>query len=250
MICKKCEREIGPETLKCPYCGADNPFAVRHAENMKQYKAAFGKTASEVRGEAEKTGGLAKRAVILITLLLGCMVMIFIAAINYADRDPDDKARRDGVKNAAEYAKEAEVLLESGEYTEYVSFLYAHELMNFPPEEFDRFKRVSYVAREYYNCISEMEEMILRSTDPEYFDSLDSDISIFCMVVEEFYTVLEAQRDGETNETYASYLTDMEKELRAAMRTYFSMDDQELDAFLSLSQAQKGVKLEEILRHE
>ena len=35
MICEKCKHEIGPEELKCPYCGADNPFALQHVQNME-----------------------------------------------------------------------------------------------------------------------------------------------------------------------------------------------------------------------
>ena len=38
MICKECRHEIGPEELKCPYCGADNPFALQHKQNMKKFK--------------------------------------------------------------------------------------------------------------------------------------------------------------------------------------------------------------------
>jgi hypothetical protein len=42
----------------------------------------------------------------------------------------------------------------------------------------------------------------------------------------------------------------MDDQLRAAMRTYFSMDEQGLQDFLNMSRAQKAVKLSEVLRHE
>ena len=57
-------------------------------------------------------------------------------------------------------------------------------------------------------------------------------------------------KEQEKDEVYLSYILDMENELKAAMRTYFSMDDAELTQFLSLSKAKKAVKLEEILRNE
>lgn len=250
MICKNCKHEVGPEELKCPYCGAVNPFAVQHEQNMHRYEEEFKATEKEVSGFAKAVEGLGKKAAILIALLLGITVTTVMASVNYADPDEEKKVRRDARKNAAVYAQEADGFLERGEYVEFVSFLYAHELMNFPPEEFERFRCVQYVAKEYYECIELMEEMILRSDDPEYFDGLDTDIRNFCMYVEGFYEVLEAQKSSEKNEVYLAYILDMDTELHAAMRTYFSMDENEVRDFLDMSRAQKAVKLREVLRHE
>ena len=56
--------------------------------------------------------------------------------------------------------------------------------------------------------------------------------------------------DQEKDEKYRAYFADMEKELRMVLRTYFDLDEEELEELLSLSRAQKAVRLEEILRHE
>ena len=250
MICEKCRHEVGPEELKCPYCGEVNPFAVQHEQNMSRFEKDYEATEKEVSGFAKAVEGLGRKAAVLVALLIGIIVTSVIASANYADPDEDKKARRDAEKNAAAYAGEADGFLERGEYVEYVSFLYAHELMNFPPEEFERFRSVHYVAKEYYECIELMEKMILRSDDPEYHDGLDTDIKNFCMYVEGFYEVLEAQKSSEKNEKYLAYMTDMDSELHAAMRTYFSMDESGVQEFLEMSRAQKAVKLREVLRHE
>lgn len=250
MICEKCNKQIGPEDLNCPHCGAANPFAQTHAKNMKEFEVAYKKTEKEVVEAAKKTGGWAKRAAILIALIVGIIVVNIIASVNYADPDEDAAARKDAEKNASVYAEEADSILESGDYTDYVSFLYAHELMNFPPEEFDRFRSVNYVAKEYYDCITQMERIILRSTDPDYFDSLDSDISIFCRGADSFYEVLDAQKESEKDPKYLAYIEDMETELEAAMKTYFVMDDAALKEFIAMPQGQKGLRLEEVLKHE
>lgn len=250
MICEKCKHEIGPEELKCPNCGAINTFAVQHEENMRRFEENYEATEKEVSGFAKAVEGLGKKAAILVVLLIGIIILFVMASINYADPDKEKEVRRDAEKNAAVYAGEADGFLERGEYVEYVSFLYSHELMNFPPEEFERFRSVQYVAKEYYECIVLMEEMILRSDDPEYFDGLDTDIRNFCMYVEGFYEVLEAQKSSEKDEVYLAYILDMDEELHAAMRTYFSMDEKEVQEFLDMSRAQKAVRLREVLRHE
>ena len=250
MICEKCKHEIGPEELKCPYCGADNPFALQHVQNMEQFGQRYEETRSDVVGSAKKTGELAKKAAILAVLIIGIIITNLITNYNYADHDPEDAIRREAEKNAEAYAEEFDGFLERGEYTEGVSFLYAHELMNFQPEEFARFRSVTYVANEYYECIKLMEEMILRSTDEDYYDGLDTDIRNFCMYLESFYKVLEAQGESEKHEKYLIYIEDIGVELNAAMKTYFNMDDDGLDEFLAMSQAQKAVRLEEVLRNE
>ncbi|MCR5767025.1 MAG: hypothetical protein K6G45_00840 [Lachnospiraceae bacterium] len=250
MICERCGHEIGPEQLKCPYCDADNPFAVQHEKNMRGFKNKYEATEREVRGFTKSVEGLGKKAAILIVLLIGSIIMIVIASLNGVEHDEDEVVRRDAVKHAVSYAEEADGFLERGEYIEYVSFLYAHELMNFPPEEFERFRCVQNVAREYYECIILMENIIFRSDDPDYFDSLDTDIRNFCMYADSFYEVFEAQKSSEKNEVYMGYIMDIETELRAAMRTYFSMDEGELSEFFELSSAKKALKLQEVLRHE
>ena len=250
MRCKKCLHEIGPEELRCPYCGAENSYAVQHQKNMKRFKKDYKKTRNEVIRSAQSTRGLATRAAILIVLIIGCIIMTIVTSLNYVDPDPREANRRDAERHVDEYVSEAEEFLKRGEYTEFVSFMYAHDLNNIARDKTDHLVSVSYVAQEYYECIQLMEEIILRSTDPDYFDGLDTDIRNFCMYVDGFYEVLEVQRNRKKSKEYHAYMDDMDAELRAAMRTYFSMDDQALEEFLSKTEAQKAVTLEGILRHE
>ncbi len=250
MICKNCKHNIGPGDLKCPNCGADNPFAVQHVKNMETFDKDYKKTKSEVVSSAQKTGGLAVRAVILIVLLIVSVIIYNVASYNYTDKDPDEAIRRESEKNAAALAQEAESLLKQGEYMNYMCFLQAHEISNFPPREFEHLRKVNYVVSDYYECIKSMEEIIMRSSDPDYFDNLDSHIFSFCMYLDSFYEVLEAQKSSEEDAFLVSCMEDMQAELETAIKTYFSMDDNDLKEFLSMSESKKGLKLTEVLRHE
>ena len=235
MVCENCKHEIGPEQLYCPACGAKNAFAGKHQENMEQFAREYASTEKEVAGFGKAVEGLGKKAAVLVVLLIAIVVCNVIASMNYADPDEDAAVRRDTEKHIEEYLQQTEELLQQRDYIGFVSFRYAHELQNFPPEEFERFRRVGYVAEDYYECVTGMEEMILRSDDPDYFDGLDSDIEIFCMYVDGFYEVYDVQ---------------LEAELLAMLRTYLNMDEDEVQAFLGLSKAQKAVKVREVLRHE
>jgi hypothetical protein len=250
MTCEKCNHEIGPEEPRCRNCGAQNPYALQHMQNMEQYEAAYGDTRNEVISSAQKTRKLTKRAAILIVLIVACIIARVIIYFCYIDHDESKAVRRDAVKNAVSYASEAEDYLKRGEYMEFVSFLQAHELLYSQPKRFDHLRSVSYVAQEYYDCIRSMEEIILRSDDPDYFDGLDGNIRNFSRDIDAFYDVLDAQTSSEKNEEYLACMEDMQSDLEAAMKTYFSMDDAELKEFISATEAQKAVNLEKVLRHE
>jgi hypothetical protein len=252
MVCENCKHEIGPDQKFCPKCGAKNVFAEKHEENMQQFAKDYAATEKEVKSFGQAMEGLGKKAAILAALLIGIIVCNILTSMNYADPDEarDAAIRSDAEKNIETYMQQADSLLESGAYMEYVNLLYAHQLSSSMPEEMNRFRQVTYVAREYYECIDEMEQMILRSDDPDYFDGLDTDIETFCMYLDGFYEVYEVQKDSEKDEIYLGYILDMEEDLRAMVRTYLAMDEDGLQEFLNMSEAQKAVKVREVLRHE
>ena len=157
MRCKKCGHEIGPEELRCPYCGAENSYAVQHQKNMKRFNRDYKKTRNEVISSAQNTRGLATRAAILIVLIIVCIIMTIVTSLNYVDPDPREANRRDAERHVDEYVSEAEEFLKRGEYTEFVSFMYAHNLHNFAWDKADHLVSVNYVAQEYYECIEHMD---------------------------------------------------------------------------------------------
>ena len=251
MKCKNCGRQVGPEELKCPHCGADNLFALQHRKNMAGFSEQFETTEKEVATSAKKISAIGTKAIVLAILLVGSIVLYMISEANYKDPDPDEAVRKDAVKHAEEYSAQIDGFLKNGEYMECVDFMYAHEIMNISADEYDHLRNIKYVLHDYENCIQEMEEMVFRSTDPDYFDSLDTAISSFCRSLDSFYETWNGYvRTKEKNADYKAYMEDMEQELKLAMKLYFSLDDEELAAFMELTQGQKAVKIEEVIRSE
>ena len=187
MICKKCRREIGPEDLKCPYCGADHPFAVQHKKNMDKYAKDFSATTGKLKASERKMGELGKKAGILVVLILCILIVNLIASFCYIDPDTEEEVKKDADRNAAKYAEEIDALLERGEYTECLSFMKAHGIDDSWAEGYKKFRQTKYLINAYNDCIGRLEKIILRSPDPEYFDSLDTDMNIFCGSLETFY---------------------------------------------------------------
>lgn len=249
MKCTNCGRKIGVEDKVCPYCNSENKLAVQHAANMAQYDQRFKKTQGEVESSAKRMEGLGTRAVILAVLLIGILITSIVSGLNYADPDTDAIKEADAKKHGAEYAAEMDRYLEQGEYQDYVAFVHSHGV-SFWDDAYQKFRSVDYCAGYYYECVRHMESVIFRSTDPDYWDSTDLNISHFCSYLCEFRDTYAVQKEREKNSVYLDCMDDMNQNVRAMLRSYLGMDDGEVDGFMDLSEAKMAVRMEEIIKHE
>ncbi len=253
MKCTHCGRRIGIEDIKCPHCGTENELAVQHARNMGQYETEFKQTEKEAADTAGKYEGLGKRAVILVVLLIGIVLSTIISIYHYApdELEEDKKKEQDAIQNYAQYSKEMDRYLEQGEYMEYMTFVYSHCIYRMEANEtYWKYHYFNRVAEEYYDCMKDMEEIILclKTGDEDY--PLDMKIDFLGGDIGSFFETLEKMQEEEMDETLRSYLPDMEAELRAAILTYLKMDEEQLKDFLTLSDTGKALRLEEVLKHE
>lgn len=252
MKCEKCGHSIGPEELKCAHCGADNPFAIQHEQNMQQYKKRFDNTGSEVLESAGNMRKLGIKAGVIVFLIVGFIVTFLVEKYNYSDHEYEarERNRNATAKNTEENIAVIDELLEKGEYVESVGFMYESGVMNSGDDAYDELKGFRYVASEYKECMQYMEQIALQGEVTDYYDYLDNYIQGFCMYLEGFYETYDVWKDSRSCARYSPYIYDMEQELRTAMMVYFSMDEDELEDFLALSEAQKAVRLEEVFGHE
>lgn len=249
MKCKNCGKKIGIEEKRCPYCNAVNELAMQHEQNMQAYDKKFQNTKGEVLDSAKKMEGLGVRAIILAILVIGIVILTVLSSKNYEDPDTEKIKAADAVKNAQEYATIMDDYLAKGEYVDFEAFVYSHEISFWDPP-YDKFNSVNYCAHDYYECVRHLESVILRSTDPDYFDSTETNVNHFCTYVNEFQTTYEARREIEKNETYRAYMDDMQENLKALIRAYLKMSDGEVEEFMKLSDAKMAVRMEEVLGNE
>ncbi len=250
MKCEKCGRQIGIEDLKCPHCGADNPFAGMHDQNMKQYKKRYGKTAGEVLDSAKDTGRLGKKAAVIVVLILAIIVMMAVASYNYADHDNSEALKKEANKNPGENIEIIDALLEDGDYMECRSFIYSKSIMSYDADEYDALHGFAYVLDSYGECIEEFEELICCLGGEDHGGYFDSYNTYFCRDLDSFYEVYETWVDSDRCAKYRDYMVDMEYELKVAVMVYLGMNEEEFNDFMTLSEAQKSVKIEEVLDHE
>lgn len=251
MKCPNCGKHIGIEVPKCPACGHTNPLAKKHNENIKKYDKRFKKTQDNVLTSAQKTEGVGIRGGIFAILVAVIVILAFVwgFVIAASEGETDEDRERDALKNKTKYSAQMRDFLEEGDYITFESFLLQHNIpLNSEP--YKEFQRLEYVANRYYTCVQLWEKIILRSDDPDYWDSSETDISNLCMYLDSFMEVYEYNVKVEKNEDIAAYIEDMNSDIRAMLRRYLQMTDDEVDEFLGYSQAKKAVAMEEILLRE
>ena len=249
MKCSKCGRNIGVEVKICPYCNSVNTLAAKHDENIRQYDKKIENTRAEVLESSKKTKGLWIRAILLAVLIAGIMIMEHQTDRNYHGPDMDAIKERDALEHTAEYTEAMDRYLKEGDYVELAAFIYSHEIP-FGDDDYHEYISVNYCVSDYYECIRHMEAIVLRSRDEDYYDSLESEISSSCRYLQAFMKTYEAQREREKNSEYLACIEDMYQDIRAMLRTYMDMSDEETDEFLELSETGMAVRMEEVFGSE
>jgi len=251
MKCHNCGKTIGIEELNCPDCGYANPLAKKHNENVRKYDQRFRKTQDKVLKSAQKTEGVGIRGGIFAILVAVIIVLAVIWGVISAsgEGETDEDRKRDSLKNKTEYSAQMKSYLEEGDYISFESFIKHHNIP-FGSEPYMAYRKLDFVADRYYTCVQLWEKILLRSDDPDFWDSSELDISHLCMYTDSFLEVYKCNVEAEKNEEFVTYIEDMNSDFRAMFRKYLKMTDQEVDEFFDYSQAKKAVTIEGILLGE
>lgn len=248
MICNKCGRQIGIEDKMCPYCGTENEFALKHDKNMRSYGGKFDSTSKNVIDTAKRTGKFGTKAVIMVILILVIVATRIVSSYNYADPDDgEDKKRAKLAKNTTENIAQIDDLLEKGQYVEAYEYMKEHGVLDSDAAAYKELDCIRYLSDDYCKCIEYLEEMAYCSPDPDCFDNFESYSYGFSLYVDNVFNGCKSWKESDSNGKYIKYVYGMETQLRDAMKVYLGMDDQDIEEFLELSEAKRGVKLEEAL---
>ncbi len=251
MKCPNCGKTIGIEVLKCPVCGHTNPLAEKHNENIKKFDKRFKGTQKDVLESAEKTEGLGKMGGIFAILVVIIVILAFVGGLISAagEGETDEDRRRDSLRNSKKYSAQMKGYLEEGDYISFEAFVRYHNIP-FDSEPFNEYKSLDYVAENYYDCVKYWEKVLLRSDDPDYWDSSELDISHLCTSIDSFTDVYAYHSEHEKNEESAAYIKDMNTDIRTMLKRYLKMTDKEVDEFLGYSETKKAVVMEDIILGE
>ena len=193
---------------------------------------------------AGATKSLSNRATVIVILILLNIVICIISEKNYQYTGKDDSPKKSKYSNT-ENLEQIDELLEQGEYMDCVYYMYDNNIIFSGADDYHDIRGLIHINEAYSECFKYMEALVYLPKDEDSANDISGYCSRLSIECDDFYEVYDVWIDSSGTEKYTDSLTDMEYELRTAMKLIFNMDDDEYDDYLTLSESQKAVRLEE-----
>lgn len=245
MKCKYCGGEVGLEENFCTYCGRPNDQAVRHTQDMVNFRRRFAATEADVVNKTRRNTQIVLCAVLILLLLIASVVMYAVTVNAYSI--PESMRRRAAERDPEHTTSILDGYLEEGDYRSFASYIDYNGIRTYGTV-FEDYSNLYWCAECYGDFVLQMERLFLHTDQEKWVkNSASSDIQSLCQSLEYFLDDYErAQRDADT-EPYLDHIEIMRQNMMDMLHVYLGIDESELDTFLTLSDNRKAAAIEEVL---
>ena len=150
MKCPTCGANLQIEDEKCPFCGNPNPFAVKHQQDMRQYRQEFQETKQEVEKKTLHFNFFTARIAVIAVLLMMILGMVFVI-----NEGPHylwaRRVERDIAKNMENYRAELSACEEAGQWRRLYA-LYDNKSLSHT-RDFQEYTVLSFVTFDYKSVL-------------------------------------------------------------------------------------------------
>lgn len=249
MKCPTCGSNLQIEDETCPFCGNPNPFAVKHNQEMRQYRQEFQKTKLEVEKRTRHFTSLTARIAVIAVLLVMILGMAF-AIKDGAYYLWSSRIKKEAAKNAEKYGAELNALEEAGEWRRLHAF-YEAKSLDIAHNQQQDYTVLYFLIYDYKSIFNEITRF--REGD---MDDADEAASQIASRLDDFYKAVgrasyeSAYYDGCYSEAHTASYERMRKELEAALSVYCHLTDEEIAALPDYSLIKRAGVIEEGLCRE
>ena len=250
MKCEYCGNNLQIEDKVCPFCGKPNPFAKQHQREMARFSKKFEETRSDVLEQSARFNRRTVRITILAVLVALCAVLAFLCAkgddIRYARQE---KAIE---KDAAKHSAALDKLIEAKDYSGLYHYLtdnrysYSDGL-----RQYDAVYSASMYYKHFYEYVMILNAKAKDATKYTYYteEGLLEDITKYVLRIRESLEENPYHPEMHTPEKVA-YIESICDTVRAMLRGYLHLTEEEAAQIFDLSSARLNLMLEEAYERE
>lgn len=249
MKCPTCGANLQIEDEKCPFCGNPNPFAVKHNQDMRQYRQEFQKTKQEVEKKTRHFNSLTARIAVIAVLLVMILGMAF-AIKDGAYYLWSSGVKKDVAENAEKYSAQLNAFEEAGEWRRLYAF-YDAKSLDITRNQQQDYTVLYFLIYDYKSIFNEITRF--REGDVDDAAAAASEMSSH---LDNFYKAVErvsyesAYYDGCYSAAHVASYERMQEELEAALSVYCHLTDEEIAALPDYSRIKMAEVIEEGLCRE
>lgn len=245
MKCKYCGGEVGLEENVCPYCGKPNDQAVRHHREMASFRRRYAETEAAVVGKADQYARIVPRMLLILLLLIVAVVTNAISENTYGL--PEEVRRHRAERDPKPIMETLDNCLENRDYIAFSSWFTYHGIRCYN-SPFEEYEDLQWAAEYYKDFVVSMERVFLHGElDVWEKENTGYDLRRLCQNLEYFQETVERELRNVETESHRMALENMHSDVMDMLKVFFGLDGEELEQFLSFSEARKTAYLEGVL---
>ncbi len=242
MKCEYCGNNLSIEDKVCPYCGRENRLALQHNQDMDRYEEDYASVKNEVLSNSRRFNGFTARLTI-IAILVALLAFVLVAYGHKYDIRAD-REERQILAHYNEHKAAIDDLLVARDYLGLFQYFRVNKLSYM--REFDEYY-IAYTASERYAAL--MDQIFYLNEERSFYKPEESFEEI-ASASQRINDMREPQHEYENEKYYSNkevvaYINDLADHSDLIIRGYFGMDEDEMEAFKSMSGARKQLRLEE-----
>ena len=245
MKCPYCGGEVGLEERFCSYCGRPNEQAQRHHQDMARFRRQYAATEAAVVDKAEKYARAIPRVVAILLMLIASIAMWVVSSNLYLY--PENTRRRAAEKNPQPVIEKMEGYLADRDYMSFASYCEYNDLRTYN-SPFEDYSDLRWCASYYQDFMIRAENLFLQGDREKWIRySASYDVQRLCQALDDFQEYADRVERECQNETHLACVKDMRSGVADVLKVYLGVGEDEMEAFLALSENRKAARLEEVL---
>ena len=244
MKCKNCNANLQIEDEKCPFCGAENPFAKQHRADMKKYAGEFNSTRKEVLENSSRFNRYTVKITITAVLVALCACALILVMNTYQVKEYLQE--RKIAAHKTEHIQKVTELLDNGDYIAASYYINAQKINYAKP--LDEYYSLFTVTRYYSYIVEQINYIIGWDKQANHYEDIDAVFSRLSEYIGYIYyesTPRKYAKDGSYTDDKLAYMTAEIADMNILLKTYIGLTDEDTSELKDLSDVKRTILLTE-----